>query len=89
MVTAKQLVAETPPNPQLRPNSLVQETDKVIKEMGAYSQPDVASDGEGGMVYRFPDLEREKAALEKYRAKISLEDYQLGNTVFDTEKEIQ
>jgi hypothetical protein len=58
--------------------------DRVLKEMGLYALPEVKIENEEE-VYSFPDLEREKEALEKYRASINLEDLKLGNTVFDSQ----
>jgi exosome complex RNA-binding protein Rrp4 len=55
----------------------------VIKEMGSYAVPDVTV-GENGEVYVFAELEREKAALEKYRSTINPEASNLGKTVFDS-----
>ncbi|AEF81185.1 hypothetical protein [Leadbettera azotonutricia] len=65
------------------PNNLKQAQDKALKEMGAYAIPEVtiAQDGE---VYSFPDLEREKIALEKYRAGVNPEASDLGKIVFDS-----
>ncbi|MDR1898488.1 MAG: hypothetical protein LBQ55_00600 [Treponema sp.] len=70
------------PDPACRPAALAAAQDKIIKEMGAYSVPDVAVGETGNTVYTFRELEREKAALEKYRAGIKTEE--LGSTVFDT-----
>jgi hypothetical protein len=42
--------------------------------------------GDGGFVYRFADLEREKADLERYRASVDLAKLRTGATVFDSGK---
>jgi hypothetical protein len=59
------------------------ERDRALKEMGRYALVEVKIENEEE-VYSFPDLAREKEALEKYRASINLEDLKLGNTVFDS-----
>jgi hypothetical protein len=41
---------------------------------------------DGGFVYRFADLEREKADLERYRASVDLSKLETGATVFDSGK---
>jgi hypothetical protein len=69
---------------ECRPKNFAAARDRVIKEMGSYSVPDVAADGGGAMVYTFPDLEREKEALEKYRNAINPGDASLGKIIFDS-----
>jgi hypothetical protein len=69
---------------ECRPKNMAAARDRVIKEMGALSVPEVEISPKGTAVYSFPELEREKAALERYRADIS-EGPALGKTVFDTE----
>ncbi|MDR2102328.1 MAG: hypothetical protein LBP43_07130 [Treponema sp.] len=69
---------------ECRPKNLAAARDRVIKEMGSYTIPDVAADSGGAMVYTFPELEREKEALEKYRKAINPADASLGKTVFDS-----
>ena len=39
---------------------------------------------EGRFAYRFAEIERQAADLEKFRAKIDLRKYELGQTIFDT-----
>jgi len=46
------------------------------------AEPEALSDG--GFVYRFTDLEREKADLERTRAAVDLAKHQTGETVFDS-----
>jgi hypothetical protein len=60
------------------------EQEKIIIEMGSYSQPDVEVD-EKGTVYNFTGLEREKQALAAERAKVNPEDFKIGGIVFDSE----
>jgi len=60
--------------------------DRVIKDFGAVFVPDVVIDQAGKTVYSFPELEKEKQALEKYRASINPENSQMGKTIFDSQK---
>jgi hypothetical protein len=78
--------AEIDPKPaECRPKNMSAARDRVIKEIGAYSVPEVALDASGEAVYSFVELEREKAALEKYRRGIDPEASGLGKVVFDSE----
>jgi hypothetical protein len=70
---------------ECRPRDMAAARDRVIKEMGACSIPEVEISAGGAPVYSFTELEREKRALEQYRAGIADEDSSLGKTVFDTE----
>jgi hypothetical protein len=70
---------------ECRPKNLAAARDRVIKELGSYAMPDVAIGPAGETVYAFKELEREKAALEKYRAGIKADASALGKTVFDSE----
>jgi hypothetical protein len=70
------------PEPAYRPAKLAAAQDRIIKEMGAWSVPDVEIGEKGNTVYSFRELDREKQALEKYRAGIRVEE--LGDIVFDT-----
>ena len=72
--------------PECRPRNLAAAQDRVIKEMGACSIPDVEINPQGVTVYSFSELAREKQALEKYRSGISGEQSALGKTVFDSEE---
>jgi hypothetical protein len=56
--------------------------EKVVKDMGAYSTPDVSADASGELVYSFNELVREKEALKTYRSSITEE--QLGAVIFDS-----
>jgi hypothetical protein len=65
------------------PPNMAKAQDKIIKEIGVYSIPDVGLDGAGVPLYTFPELEREKTALETYRAGVRAA--ALGSTVFDSD----
>jgi len=65
------------------PDDLKSATDRVIKDMGAISNPQVEIK-EGNTIYTFNELEREKEALEKYRLSVDTSRQNLGETVFDT-----
>jgi hypothetical protein len=80
---ALKLADLNPAHKEASPAGLASARDKILKEMGSYAIPEVSMDG-GGEVYSFPDLEREKAALKKYRASINPADSSLGKTVFDS-----
>jgi len=70
--------------PECLPKDMIAASDRVIKDIGAISEPEVVIAGSGNTIYSFNDLEREKKALEKYRAAIDTSKSQLGDTVFDT-----
>ncbi|MDR2797318.1 MAG: hypothetical protein LBB80_03150 [Treponema sp.] len=70
--------------PECQPKNLSAAQNQVIKEMGSYSIPEVGLDTGGNPNYTFPELEREKQALSKYRASINPEASSLGSTVFDS-----
>jgi hypothetical protein len=61
------------------------EGEKIIIEMGSYSQPEVEADQGGGTVYNFTELEREKKALAASRAAVNPGDFDIGKVVFDSE----
>jgi hypothetical protein len=65
------------------PDDLTSAADRVIKDMGAISNPQVEIK-EGKTIYTFNELEREKKALEKYRKSIDISRQKLGDAVFDT-----
>jgi hypothetical protein len=71
---------------ECRPKKFRNAQEKVIKEMGAYSMPEVSLDEKGQTVYSFTELKREKEALEKCRSAVREESSQLGQLVFDTER---
>jgi hypothetical protein len=74
----------SPQAAECRPRNLVSAQDRVIKEFGAYANPDVSLDEKGQPVYAFGELAREKTALEQYRAGIAPETSDLGKIVFDS-----
>jgi hypothetical protein len=69
---------------ECRPRNLAAAQDRVIKEAGAYANPDVSPDETGKPVYVFGELDREKKALKKYRAGIAPGASDLGKIVFDS-----
>ncbi|MDR0759624.1 MAG: hypothetical protein LBF74_05870 [Treponema sp.] len=69
---------------ECRPQNLAAAQDRLIKEFGAYANPDVSLDDTGKPVYAFKELNREKAALERYRAGIASGASKLGKVVFDS-----
>ena len=73
------------PAAECRPRNMAAARDRIIKDMGAYAVPGVELDGQGNPVYFFRELQREKEALEKYRAAIRPEASALGKTVFDSD----
>ncbi|GHV37757.1 hypothetical protein AGMMS49546_06570 [Spirochaetia bacterium] len=72
--------------PECRPKKLTAAQDKIIKEMGTYSMPEVEVNEEGATLYSFNDLEREKTALAQYRSAINPDASDLGKIVFDTDR---
>ncbi|GMO45396.1 MAG: hypothetical protein Ta2B_26390 [Termitinemataceae bacterium] len=62
--------------------SLVQ--DKIVKEIGAYSMPQVSVNEKGETIYSYNDLQREKQSLAKYRSAINTNSYGLGDVIFET-----
>ena len=71
-----------PQTVECEPANLRAAQNQIIREIGAYSVPDE----KGGEVYSFPGIDREKLALEKYRAGIDKSASELGKTVFDSGK---
>jgi hypothetical protein len=69
--------------PECRPRNIDAARDRVIKEMGSYSVPEVTME-EAGEAYSFPELVREKEALAAYRDGINPDASDLGKTVFDS-----
>jgi len=69
---------------ECKPKNTRAAQERVLKEMGAYSQPEIAIDENGVTRYSFNELAREKAALEKCRASVNEERTRLGNVVFDS-----
>jgi hypothetical protein len=73
----------TPSEKEAIPADLPGIRDKAIRQMGSYAVPEVSVEGEGE-IYAFPDLEKEKTALENYRSGINPGDSALGKTIFDS-----
>jgi hypothetical protein len=69
---------------ECRPKNMAAARERALKEIGAYSVPDMAIGPDGDAIYSFKELEREKAALQKYRASIKPGASDLGKTVFDS-----
>jgi hypothetical protein len=61
------------------------DADRLIKEIGTYSVPDVSVDSRGKTVYSFKELGEEKKALEKYRGQADKNRGNLGAIVFDSD----
>jgi hypothetical protein len=70
--------------PECRPKKLIAAQDKIIKEMGSYSMPEVEVNPQGETLYHFNELDREKAALAQYRSAINPGSSDLGKIVFDS-----
>jgi len=73
-----------PPINECKPENLNEARDRVIKDIGAISVPEIEQNEEGKIVYSFNELENEKRALEKYRAEVDPSRSLLGETVFDS-----
>jgi hypothetical protein len=69
---------------ECRPKNMAAAQERVLKELGAYAVPDVAIGPAGETIYSFKELEREKTALQNYRAGIKPDSSDLGKTVFDS-----
>ena len=67
-----------------KPDDIEAARERVIKELGSYSNPEVEIADDGKPLYSFPELERERKALAEYRAEIKEADSELGETVFDS-----
>jgi hypothetical protein len=74
------------PVTECRPKNMRAARDRIIKDMGAYSVPEVAIHDDGQTRYVFSGLEREKEALEKYRAGIDTGAFTPGGVVFDSDQ---
>ncbi|MDR2608585.1 MAG: hypothetical protein LBC57_09360 [Treponema sp.] len=72
------------PSAGCKPKQFSKAREKIMKEMGAYSMPEISVEGKEA-VYSFPDLEREKEELKKYRSALPARAPDLGKTIFDTE----
>jgi len=72
------------PTAECRPRNIKEAVDRVIKDIGAYSVPEIEQTEEGRTMYTFSELENEKRALVKYRASLDPAPALLGKTVFDS-----
>jgi len=75
--------AFNPSIPECRPDDLASAADRVIKDIGAVSNPQVDIKDEK-TIYSFDELDKEKKALEKYRLSVDASRTKLGDTVFDS-----
>ena len=71
-----------PAQKECRPGNMALARERVIKDMGQYSIPDVAVNESGETVYSFNELKREKDALFKYRSGVDSGDSELGKIIF-------
>ncbi|MCL2267461.1 MAG: hypothetical protein FWC17_06815, partial [Treponema sp.] len=60
--------------------------DRVIKDIGAVSVPEIEVADNGNVFYSFKELEKEKKAIEKYRKNLDAQKFQLGVIEFDSAK---
>ncbi|MDR2807774.1 MAG: hypothetical protein LBB43_02070 [Spirochaetaceae bacterium] len=81
-VKAEELVFSDPAG---TPKHIEPAQEQIIKELGAYSIPDVSME-DGKAVYTFAGLEQEALVLQKYRAETTVGP--LGATVFDSDEKL-
>jgi hypothetical protein len=81
-----EISALIPPAAECRPKNTAFAADRVIKDIGAVSSPQVEIGEDGKIYYSFKDLEREKIAIAGYRNSIDPNSAQIGNIVFDSGK---
>ena len=79
-----ELSSLVPVSGECRPKNLAAAGDRVVKDMGAVSSPEVEKGENGKFFYSFRELEYEKRALQKYRANLDPARARLGKKVFDT-----
>ncbi|MDR3193176.1 MAG: hypothetical protein LBT87_08940 [Treponema sp.] len=72
------------PSPEASPQNLPAAQDRIIKDMAAYSMPELETDTSGNPIYNFIELEREKEDIIRCRAGIRPGDSELGKTIFDS-----
>jgi len=72
-----------PQDEECRPKDINYAADRVIKDIGALSSPQVETGEDGKIIYSFDDLEREKKALEDYRNSLDPARAQIGEIVFN------
>lgn len=73
--------------PGLAPKDVAAATRRMVEKLAAAlgAEP-IPKEKEGEFAYRFAEIERQAADLERFRTKIDLKRYELGETIFDTAK---
>jgi hypothetical protein len=71
-------------SPETSPQNLPEAQDRIIKDMAAYSMPEIEEDPAGNIIYNFVELEKEKEDVTRCRAEIRPGDSELGKIVFDS-----
>jgi hypothetical protein len=74
----------TPAANECMPKDIAGAKDRVIKDAGSVSIPEVEIDENGNTLYSFKGLEDEKNSVRKYRESVDIDRLKLGNTVFDS-----
>jgi len=74
-----------PQNEESLPKNIRSAQDRIIHEAGAYASPEVFIDETGSEIFVFPDINREKEAVARYRASIDPAASALGKTIFDSD----
>jgi hypothetical protein len=69
---------------EYRPDNLEEAKDRVVKDIGSISSPQIEIAQDGKTIYSFSELDREKKALEKYRKTADNSKSKLGEIVFDS-----
>jgi hypothetical protein len=70
--------------PECSPDDLASAADRVVKDIGAISNPQIEITENGKTIYSFKEIEDEKKALEKYRKTADNSQSKLGEIVFDS-----
>jgi len=73
-----------PPSDLYCPDNIKEACDRVIKDIGAFSVPEVKVLENGRTIYSFNELEKEKQALIKYRLSADTSRLNIGKTIFDS-----
>jgi hypothetical protein len=76
--------ALVPQDSECCPKNPALSADRVIKDLGAVSSPQVEAGEDGKIYYSFKDLQREKNALTAYRDSLDPNRGKIGETVFDS-----
>ncbi|MDR2729510.1 MAG: hypothetical protein LBB81_01260 [Treponema sp.] len=72
------------PANECKPKSVEQAAEQCIKDIGAYSSPEVTAGEDGQICYSFNELESEKISLNKYRVNLDQNRGLLGKKIYDT-----